>query len=253
MKKGEKLEVLIKEKYPHLSNRKFAELADIPPTTLQGLFNRGIDNAAIQIVKKVANALDLTVDELDQWMKRDEYPIVVTKPDGRYMMIFGSPQDFHLEKNSNESMEIYNEAVRNSSLKTMNYFGDVSAGIPTTIEGIKNAEQIDLPKVLLGKYSNRNDVFAVKVNGESMNLVIPNNSIAICIPVESMDELKDEDIVIFTKDNETSIKRFITTPEAIIFSPESTFRGFYDVVVNKDTTDEVTVNAKVISYHAFLD
>lgn len=246
MKKGEKLEVLIKEKYPHLSNRKFAELADIPPTTLQGLFNRGIENANIQIVKKVAHALELTVDELVELMynpdsimlieeERSPYKIKELKLEPIRHTIFPRPISKHLH------------------LRTINYFGDVSAGIPTSVEGIKNAERIDLPIALLGKYSARNDIFAVKVNGESMNKVIPNNSIAICIPVESIEELKNEDIVIFTKNNETSMKRFITTPEAIIFSPESTLRCFYDVVVDKNTTDEVTVNAKVISYHAFLD
>lgn len=247
MKKGEKLESLIKEKYPHLSNRKFAELADIPPTTLQGLFNRGIENANIQIVKKVAHALEMTVDELVELMYNPDFiiPIEVRK----------SPY----ELNELKPLEPIKITYRPRSvpkylrLKTVNYFGDVSAGIPSTVEGIKNAEQINLPIVLLGKYSTRDDIFAVKVNGESMNKVIPNDSIAICIPVESIDEIKNEDIVIFTKDNETSMKRFITTNEAIIFSPESTLRCFYDVVVNKDTTDEVVVNAKVISYHAFLD
>ena len=232
MKKGEKLQDLIKEKYPHLSNRKFAELADVPPTTLQGIFNRGIDNANIQIVKKISNALQITVDELDRTMNSEYHP--------------GEHEIDHILP-----LSIYQKAQQ--SLKTMNYFGDVSAGIPTTVEGINHAEQIDLPKVLLGKYSNRNDLFAVKVNGESMNKVIPNNSIAICIPVDSIDEIKNEDIVIFTKGNETSMKRFLTTNEAIIFSPESTLRCFFDVVVNKDTTDEIKVNAKVISYHAFLD
>lgn len=241
MKKGEKLQYLIKEKYPHLSNRKFAELADIPPTTLQGIFNRGIDNAAIQIVKKIANTLEMTVDDLDEQMHH---------PD---LIIEGEHGTQIFEIKNAKPFQIYETATKTQSLKTMNYYGDVSAGLPFTVEGIKNAEQIDLPKMLLGKYINRNDVFAVKVNGESMNKVIPNNSIAICIPVDSIDEVKNEDIVIFTKDNETSMKRFLTTNEAIIFSPESTLRCFFDVVVNKDTTDEIKVNAKVISYHAFLD
>lgn len=241
MKKGEKLQYLIKEKYPHLSNRKFAELADIPPTTLQGIFNRGIDNAAIQIVKKIANTLEMTVDDLDEQMNHPD--LIVEGEHGTHIVEIKSAKPF----------QIYETASKTQSLKTMNYYGDVSAGLPTTVEGIKNAEQIDLPKMLLGKYVNRNDIFAVKVNGESMNKVIPNNSIAVCIPVESIDEVKNEDIVIFTKGNETSMKRFLTTNEAIIFSPESTLRCFFDVVVNKDTTDEIKVNAKVISYHAFLD
>ncbi|MER2111129.1 MAG: S24 family peptidase [Solibacillus isronensis] len=241
MKKGEKLQDLIKEKYPHLSNRKFAELADIPPTTLQGIFSRGIDNAAIQIVKKIANALEMTVDDLDEKMN---YPDLIIEGEHGTQIV---------EIKSTKPLQIYETASKTQSMKTMNYYGDVSAGLPITVEGIKNAEQIDLPKMLLGKYINRNDVFAVKVNGESMNKVIPNNSIAICIPVDSIDEVKNEDIVIFTKGNETSMKRFLTTNEAIIFSPESTLRCFFDVVVNKDTTDEIKVNAKVISYHAFLD
>lgn len=238
MKKGKKLEFLIKARFPYLSNRKFAEAAGVPPTTLQGVFNRGFDTVSISNAKKIAKALGVTVDALEEYLSNDNYEL----------------EGFREKSNVvSNNLEIYYASVKKQTMKSIDFFGHVSAGIPSSMEGIRHAEKIELPKVLLGKYQDRNDIFAMRVNGESMNRIIPNASIVICVPVANMDEVKNEDIVIFTKDNETSMKRFITTSEAIIFSPESNLRCFYDVVVERNTTNEVNINAKVISYHTFLD
>lgn len=256
MKKGIKLEFLIREKFPFSSNRKFAELADIPPTTLQGIFNRGIETVSIQNAKKIAKALNMTVDELDE---RLSVGSEITGSVGVDLEIQGKEGSKFIEvkiptpEKIQEKTDVHYRASKQYALKTIDYYGNVSAGVPQTAESVKNAEKVDLPKILLGKNHTRDDMFAVRVNGESMNKLIPNGSIAICIPVKSIEEVKNEDIVIFTKDNETSMKRFYSTERATIFSPESTMGCFYDVVVDENTTDEININAKVVSYHTFLD
>jgi len=107
---------------------------------------------------------------------------------------------------------------------------------------------------MLGKYANRKDLFVLKVNGESMNKVIPNGSYVVCKPIE-IEELKEDDIVIFSHDNEYSMKRFRRDEEnhLLIFSPESTDRKYHDIVIPYDTMNDLKIYAKVIWYAVTLD
>lgn len=241
------LEELIKIKYPNLSKRKFAELAGIPSSTLQSMINRGVENASVVNVIKVAKALDEDVESL---MHAN---ITMQAGAGKTIMSDLKYNKANIIKESEvEYLEAYKEATDKHSLNSTSFYGSISAGEPTSIEGILNAEQINLPKVMLGKYADRDGVFLMKVNGESMNRIIPNGSYVACVPVEPY-ELKDKDIVIYSKNNESSMKRYRKTPEAIIFSPESTYDDFFDVVVPVDTTEDVRIHAKVILYTVALD
>ena len=242
------LEELIKLKFPNLSKRKFSELAGIPSSTLQSMINRGIENASVVNVIKVAKTLDMDVEELMNY-KTD----INHQSEEKIYIDFDKYNKANIIKEEHiEYLEAYKEATDKHSLNSTNFYGSISAGEPTSIEGVLNAEQINLPKVMLGKYADRDGVFLMKVNGESMNRIIPNGSYVACVPVEPY-ELKDKDIVIYSKNNESSMKRYRKTPNAIIFSPESTYDDFFDVVVPNDTTEDVRIHAKVILYTVALD
>ena len=58
----EKLKILICEKYG--SQRKFCKEVGMPPSTLNIILKRGINNASIQNVIKICQALDISTDEL---------------------------------------------------------------------------------------------------------------------------------------------------------------------------------------------
>ncbi|MDU5253007.1 helix-turn-helix domain-containing protein, partial [Anaerococcus vaginalis] len=74
----------------------------------------------------------------------------------------------------NDTVEMLGQAV------TMNkypYIDDyVSAGSPVNIEGMKDVPNIYVPDELLGSYAGSKRLFFLKVNGESMNKIIPNGS-----------------------------------------------------------------------------
>lgn len=135
-------------------------------------------------------------------------------------------------------------------------YGNIAAGALSTVDPVtkENVEYIKLPKIMLGKYSNRKDLFALKVNGESMNKVIPNGSYVICKPIQN-DELKEDDVVIFSHDNEYSMKRFRRDEEnrLLIFSPESTDRKYHDIVIPYDTMNDLKIYAKVVWYAVVLN
>lgn len=229
MKKGEKLHLLINRKFPGLSNRKFAEKAGIAPTTLQGMIERGLEKASVTNVIRLARALGMDAEALVTYIENEDNDVI------------------------RESREGHQISPRGIETNTTNYFGPISAGELMSIECTESAEQIELPKMIFGKYADRKDTFIMKTNGESMNRVIPNRSFVMCSPVSSHHELKDNDIVIYSINNESSMKRFRSTNKAIIFSPESTDKDFHDVVIPFDTLEEVQIHAKVVLCLVTLD
>jgi repressor LexA len=236
MEKAAIVERLIKE--AGYSRRQFAEMIGIPPTTLNSMLNRGLGKASIDNVLKVCKGLGITIEELEEMANQESnqelYDQKMTK--GQYLM---------------EPSRLYGTGEIKLPL-----YGDIAAGALATVEPVTkdNIEYIKLPKILLGKYANRKDLFALKVNGESMNKVIPNGSYVVCKPIE-IEELKEDDIVVFSHDSEYSMKRFRRDEEnqLLIFSPESTVRKYHDIVIPYDTMNDLKIYAKVIWYAVTLD
>lgn len=134
-----------------------------------------------------------------------------------------------------------------------NYFdANISAGAPSTIEAFDedHVEQIAIPDMLMGKYAGCSEIFFTSINGESMNNVIPNGSMVAVKKIDSVYDLENNDIVVFSNDNEFSIKRFINdkTNERIIFRPDSNDISFTDVVVSYTEAESLVVYGKVIVY-----
>lgn len=122
----------------------------------------------------------------------------------------------------------------------------VSAGLPNDVEAITEYETISIADKIMGKYANSKDIYFIKINGESMNKIIPHNSLVAVRPVSSIHDLKTGDIVVYRKDGEYAVKRLVIDDDKWIFKPESTDDTFYDDVVYKD--DDVTIKGKVVLY-----
>jgi repressor LexA len=232
VEKAKIVERLIKE--AGYSKRQFAEKIGLPPTTLSSMLSRGLGKASIDNVLKVCKGLGITVEELEEMTNRGLY----------------------------EDGEIKSEYIKETFQPYITgelelpLYGDIAAGALATVEPVTkdSVEYIALPKSMFGKYANCKNLFALKVNGESMNKVIPNGSYVVCKPIE-ISELKDEDIVIFSHDNEYSMKRFRRDEEnhLLIFSPESTYRKYHDIVIPYDTMNDLKIYAKVIWYAVTLN
>lgn len=222
MNRGERLKNIIEEKgYSVMS---LSRESGVPYTTIRSMIERNLTNASIDNVIKICRVLGIDVESLiDQrnGVVAEKKTSYITKP--------------------TISLPLY---------------GDIAAGALSNVEPVTkdNVEFITLPKNMLGKYANRKDLFVLKVNGESMNKVIPNGSYVVCKPIE-IEELKEDDIVIFSHDNEYSMKRFRRDGEnhLLIFSPESTDRRYHDIVIPYDTMNDLKIYAKVIWYAVTLD
>lgn len=134
-----------------------------------------------------------------------------------------------------------------------NYFdAHISAGVPTTTQAFEedHIEQIAISDMIMGKYAGSPDVFFTTVNGESMSNYISDGSLIAVKKVSSFQHLKNEDIVVFSKDNEFCVKRFIndSNNKRIIFRPDSKDPSFTDLVIKYEDANDLIIYGKVIVY-----
>lgn len=140
-----------------------------------------------------------------------------------------------------------------SSNKTYHYFPvSVSAGLPIGIEPIETAETITIPDELLGKWAGSKDIYFTRVNGESMNKVFPHNSLIAVKQVE-FNNLKNGDIVVYSNGYDYAVKRFYQFQDKIIFKPESTDPIFTDYIIDIDSSENLRLHGKVVTYIVNLD
>ncbi len=148
-----------------------------------------------------------------------------------------------------ENLEFIAQSV---SVHTYPYIDNyVSAGSPTTISGMGNLPKIQVPDELTGNYAGSKNLFFLKVNGESMNKIIPNDSVIGIIGYDTIYDLKNGDIIVYaTQDGEYAVKYFYRDGSKLIFRPHSTNPNYYDTIF--DTKDNVKIIGKVVQYSVTL-
>lgn len=186
-------------------------------TSAYGYYEQGKTTPPLYNLKKLANLYNISISELTG------------------------------EKN--DTVEMLGQAV------TMNkypYIDDyVSAGSPVTIEGMKDVPNIYVPDELLGSYAGSKRLFFLKVNGESMNKIIPNGSTIGVISYDSINDIKNGDIVVYsTEDHSFAVKYFYKEENKLIFKPSSTYHYYYDKVF--DINDNIRIIGKVVIYSVML-
>ncbi|MED2125986.1 XRE family transcriptional regulator [Bacillus thuringiensis] len=130
-----------------------------------------------------------------------------------------------------------------------------SVNIPTTPlsdTGIVKENDIDtisIPDIIMGKWAGQEDIFIIKVNGESMNKIIPNNSL-IAVKCADIKQINDRDIVLLSDKNDYSIKHFYNDKEneRYIFRPNSKDESFVDYVVPYEFATDLKIYGKVVVY-----
>lgn len=130
----------------------------------------------------------------------------------------------------------------------------VSAGLPIEIDGIteNEVETISIPDYLMGKWAGDSEIFFTRTNGDSMNRVIPHDSLIAVKPVR-LYELKDDDIVVYCNHGEYAVKRFEKHDNKLVFRPDSTDSSFTDDVIYMDNADDLMINGKVVMWIVTTD
>ncbi|UYB50410.1 XRE family transcriptional regulator (plasmid) [Lysinibacillus capsici] len=226
MTKEEYVKKLIDKKGIKL--KAFAEDIEVPYTTLVTILKNNINRASVDNVIKIANGLGTTVEGLERMYKE-------------------SLETNNLVKES--SVEYL--ATSNVEMLQIPYFGDIAAGALATVNPVLESELsfVSIPSMFLGKMRGSEELISFRVNGESMNMIIPNGSTVVA-KVLSCESVKDGDIVIFSHDGQYSMKRFRRDEQdrVLIFSPESTDKKFRDTIISYETQNDLKIYAKVIWY-----
>lgn len=135
----------------------------------------------------------------------------------------------------------------------------ISAGTPETFEHVSNLPTISIADCYVGKYAGDCDVVIMKVNGESMNKVIPNGSfIAVKRNIDYGCVSNGDIIVAYFLDGVDrggyTIKRIYKDDknDRVILRPDSTDPEFVDIIVDKEKGDALSIIGKVIAYNVIL-
>ncbi|MEF7566086.1 XRE family transcriptional regulator [Bacillus infantis] len=130
----------------------------------------------------------------------------------------------------------------------MPLLGSIAAGIP--LEMIEVKEMINVPREVAEVYP---DAFLVKVNGDSMNKIIPPGALALIDPTI---EVKNGDIAaVAVNGYDATLKRFFRFNSGITLEPESynpkNTTQFFDS--NDQEHNPVHLKGKLVWYMAPLD
>ncbi|MSS77419.1 helix-turn-helix domain-containing protein [Anaerococcus sp. WCA-380-WT-2B] len=166
----------------------------------------------------------------------------------KYSEIFDVSIDYLL----GEQKDHLEPLARAVSMYTYPYIDDyISAGSPVNIDGMQNLPRIHIPDEILGKFAGSKHLSFIKVNGESMNKIIPNGSIIGVLNYNSIYDLKNGDIVVYkTKDNDFAVKYFYHIKNKLIFKPSSTLDCYYDKIF--DINENIEIIGKVVLYSVIL-
>lgn len=252
--------------------------ADIDPRFRTDILNHSINTVEIlpnngctfkDKLKQLRESRGLSMDELVNELYK-KYSLSVNKstisrwengvePKGKDVLYLA--HFFNVSPNELMDLNLVNNKESNSS-NLINYSDQpsseytyfpvhASAGLPIRIESVTDAETITIPDAVLGRHAGDDELFFMRVNGDSMNKVIPHQSLIGVKPIQ-INELKDEDIIVYSDGYNYSVKRFYRDGDRLIFRPESHDASFTDYTVSEPYED-LRLHGKVVIYIVNLD
>lgn len=111
-----------------------------------------------------------------------------------------------------------------------------------------DTKQITLPDAIMGKFAGNPNVIISRINSEAMNRVIPNGSLIVIQKVDSLEALKDNDIVVYQDGESISIKQFYNKKKkhTIIFTPDSNNDSFHPLNYSYNNLSDIKIIGKII-------
>lgn len=191
-----------------------AELADKIGTTQQTIqrYENGIRNLTSEKLTKLAEVLDVSVTYL---LGLDDAPWIK-----------------HIRP------------AEDGDFVDVPLYGSIAAGTP--IEMIKTDDAHPIPSEMHRRYP---DAFLLKVNGESMNRVLPNGCYALVTPCNDVDQDR-KPYAVCVNGYDATIKRTHKLVNGFELAPDSsdpTYRSkVYDY--SEEDTEEITIIGRVVWY-----
>ena len=124
----------------------------------------------------------------------------------------------------------------------LDYCSNLSAG---ALEELLDADPNARVYVPIKFQMKKDRLHAFKVNGTSMNNVIPDGSIVITEDAAHLSKIKDGTIVVAWKDGEATVKRLYASDHSITLIPDSTDKSHQPIVISADDS-QVKIIGRVI-------
>lgn len=133
----------------------------------------------------------------------------------------------------------------------------ISAGCLEDINGIDTFDLVTISDEIMGRYAGRKGIIILKVNGDSMNKLIPDGAfIVVDTNRNTVTDITDRDIVVFANSGEGySVKRYVNDVknERFLFKPESTDDTFTAIEISYENSSDLKLIGKVVKYIVNLD
>lgn len=136
------------------------------------------------------------------------------------------------------------------------YPTSVSAGQLADIEAVTDFIEITVADIIMGRYAGKKGIIILKINGESMNKVIPNGSfIVVDTNITHVSQIKDSDIVVFSEYGSYSVKRFYHDEKRrrFLFKPDSTDECYTPIIIEYSQAENTRIIGKVVNYMVSID
>ena len=192
---------------------------------------------------QMANTLGYPEMTVSNWMKAKTYP--------RIDRVQEMADYFGVRRSDITDEKI--KSIKTISLSDYPYLPEpISAGLPNSVDGITETDTISIPDALMGKHAGNRQIYVTRVNGESMNNVMPDNSIIAVKPI-NLNDLKNGDIVVYKHNQEYAVKRFYKNEDTLIFRPDSSENYFTDNVIDINNADDLKIKGKVVMHSVLHD
>nr|DAS78175.1 MAG TPA: Repressor protein CI [Caudoviricetes sp.] len=133
----------------------------------------------------------------------------------------------------------------------------VAAGFLQNIESLATLPTIDMPDILLSTYARSKDIIIMRVNGDSMDKIIPDGSIIIVKTGIEKSMIHNNDIVVANvegADNGYTIKHIYKdeSNNRVILRPNSTNPIYTEIIISSTEFQRLYIVGKVVAYNVLL-
>src|SRR5690625_790177 len=203
-----------------------------------------IEKVVAKNINKILNEYDLTHQELA------DIAGVSVSTVGKWTLEKASPRMGAIEKISNHFglpkpyilEEDYDLPPRTQEYTY--YPALISAGNPLSVDPITKKQKISISDHVMGKHAGRSDITLLKVDGDSMVYISPDESVMAYDPVSEDYKLHIGDIVLYINDYEYSVNHYYKHNDTLVFNPNSTNLSLHDHTYN--IYDKIIIHGKVV-------
>lgn len=213
--------------------------------TFKIVFSRLVDKSGYTDAE-VGRRLGVNRSTIGRWKSGEQSPPLSKIKD--IAALFGVNPMVFVDENANstreviaESNETYNAVPTKGTSSKVPLYGSIAAGQP--LEMIVVEDYIEIPASIAERYPK---AFLLRVNGDSMNKIVPNGAYALIEPTE---EIKNGEVAAVTVNGyDATLKRFFRLQNTVALEPDSYNKDHVAKIYNSDEVSSLKVIGKMVWY-----